>query len=186
MDRRSRRTVSNYFCIRSIAGQRRHSFAIGGRRIARGFSFAPIPAQIVGNRLFDLAQDTQLCLLVKLIAAAPPDAAGFTSVAAGRSPPDKRVRELWCMIGRRGAKSKIRCKKNRAGLTIPDDADLSHLGGSRCAILKSMLGLRKLLRARRSGSLLALNRRLLARCPSYDGKRRAQHVGARPGRPCHL
>ena len=41
-------------------------------------------------------------------------------------------------------------------LTIPDDTDLSHLGGSRCAILKSMLGLRKLLRARRSGSLLAL------------------------------
>ena len=29
-------------------------------------------------------------------------------------------------------------------------------------------------------------RRLLARCPSYDGKRRAQHVGARPARPCHL
>ena len=47
-------------------------------------------------------------------------------------------------------------QKNRAGLTIPDDADLSHLGGSRCAILESMLGLRKLLRARRSGSLLAL------------------------------
>ena len=47
-------------------------------------------------------------------------------------------------------------QKNRAGLTIADDADLSHLGGSRCAILESMLGLRKLLRARRSGSLLAL------------------------------
>ena len=46
--------------------------------------------------------------------------------------------------------------KNRAGLTIPDDADLSHLGGSRRAILQSMLGLRKLLRARQSGRLLDL------------------------------
>jgi hypothetical protein len=47
-------------------------------------------------------------------------------------------------------------QKNRAGPTIPDDADLSHLRGSRRAILEPMLGLRKLLRARRSGSLLAL------------------------------
>jgi phage terminase large subunit-like protein len=31
----------------------------------------------------------------------------FAMVAGGRAPPTKRVRELWCMIGRRGAKSKI-------------------------------------------------------------------------------
>jgi hypothetical protein len=31
----------------------------------------------------------------------------FTSVAGGRVPPLKRVRELWCIIGRRGGKSRI-------------------------------------------------------------------------------
>jgi Terminase large subunit, ATPase domain len=31
----------------------------------------------------------------------------FSAIAGGRNPPAKRVRELWCVIGRRGGKSKI-------------------------------------------------------------------------------
>jgi len=31
----------------------------------------------------------------------------FIRVAGGRSPPVQRVRELWCLIGRRGGKSRI-------------------------------------------------------------------------------
>jgi hypothetical protein len=35
------------------------------------------------------------------------DARAFASVAGGRKPPAKRVRELWCVVGRRGGKSKM-------------------------------------------------------------------------------
>jgi Phage Terminase len=35
------------------------------------------------------------------------EARAFESVAGSRSPPTQRVRELWCIIGRRGGKSKI-------------------------------------------------------------------------------
>src|SRR5471030_309640 len=31
----------------------------------------------------------------------------FTAVAGNRTPPRQRVRELWCIIGRRGGKSRI-------------------------------------------------------------------------------
>ena len=31
----------------------------------------------------------------------------FMQVAGGRNPPTRRVRELWCQIGRRGGKSRI-------------------------------------------------------------------------------
>src|SRR5262245_26799804 len=31
----------------------------------------------------------------------------FQTVAGDRSPPSKRVRELWCVVGRRGGKSKM-------------------------------------------------------------------------------
>ena len=35
------------------------------------------------------------------------DLAAFTKVAGDRKPPNKRVRELWCLIGRRSGKSRI-------------------------------------------------------------------------------
>jgi len=35
------------------------------------------------------------------------EARAFASVAGGRAPPNKRVRELWCIIGRRGGKSRM-------------------------------------------------------------------------------
>ena len=35
------------------------------------------------------------------------EARAFASVAGSRAPPQKRVRELWCIIGRRGGKSRI-------------------------------------------------------------------------------
>src|SRR5690349_11831602 len=31
----------------------------------------------------------------------------FSNIAGGRDPPIQRVRELWCLIGRRGGKSRI-------------------------------------------------------------------------------
>jgi hypothetical protein len=31
----------------------------------------------------------------------------FESISGGRKSPDRRVRELWCLIGRRGGKSRI-------------------------------------------------------------------------------
>src|SRR5262245_37235691 len=35
------------------------------------------------------------------------DARAFASVAGGRAPPSKRVRELWAIVGRRGGKSRM-------------------------------------------------------------------------------
>jgi hypothetical protein len=35
------------------------------------------------------------------------EARAFASVAGGRKPPPQQVRELWCLVGRRGGKSKI-------------------------------------------------------------------------------
>jgi hypothetical protein len=31
----------------------------------------------------------------------------FNTIAGGRSPPEHRVRELWCLVGRRGGKSRV-------------------------------------------------------------------------------
>src|SRR4029079_11935318 len=35
------------------------------------------------------------------------EARAFATVAGSRAPPAKRVRELWCIIGRRGGKSRM-------------------------------------------------------------------------------
>jgi phage terminase large subunit-like protein len=35
------------------------------------------------------------------------EARAFASVAGSRKPPEQRVRELWCIIGRRGGKSRM-------------------------------------------------------------------------------
>jgi hypothetical protein len=41
------------------------------------------------------------------LALVPEELAVFHSVAGDRAPPNKRVRELWCVIGRRGGKSRV-------------------------------------------------------------------------------
>jgi hypothetical protein len=35
------------------------------------------------------------------------EAKAFASVAGNRKPPEYRVRELWCLVGRRGGKSRV-------------------------------------------------------------------------------
>jgi hypothetical protein len=66
--------------------------------------------QLMGAALGDLV--TWRIWLVALAAAfgLPLDAEGlevFAAIAGGRAPPARRVRELWCVIGRRGGKSRI-------------------------------------------------------------------------------
>jgi hypothetical protein len=66
--------------------------------------------RLLGAALGDLATWQVWIVVLKVAFGLPLDEAErsiFASVAGNRAPPSKRVRELWCVIGRRGGKSRV-------------------------------------------------------------------------------
>jgi hypothetical protein len=66
--------------------------------------------RLLGAQLSDISTWTTWFAVLKAAFALPlseGEREVFNSVAGGRTPPTKRVRELWCAAGRRGGKSRI-------------------------------------------------------------------------------